>query len=104
MQPKSSTIRFGCPTLVKGGHLRGVHEAVDFLFDGKNEWMFSAPFIKGVSTHGTGCTYSAAITSYLALGCKLPVAVEKAKTYITQAIAQHVQASGHTVLNHFWTL
>ena len=92
---------FGCPTLVKGGHLKGMREAVDFLYDGKNEWMFSAPFVKGVSTHGTGCTYSAAITGYLALGHPLPSAVEAGKNYITQAIAQHVKAAGYTVLNHF---
>jgi hydroxymethylpyrimidine/phosphomethylpyrimidine kinase len=93
---------FGCAALVKGGHLPAMQEAIDFLYDGEGEWMLSAPYVKGVSTHGTGCTYSAAITGYLALGHDLAGAVELAKTYITQAIAQHVCASRHSVLNHFW--
>ncbi len=95
--------RYGCAALVKGGHLRGLSEAVDFFFDGETELLLSSPFIKGVSTHGTGCTYSAAITGYLALGCELPYAVELAKNYITQAIAQSTVSEGHTVLNCFWT-
>ena len=53
--------RFGCAALVKGGHLRGLREAVDIFYDGRQELLLSAPFIRGVSTHGTGCTYSAAI-------------------------------------------
>jgi hydroxymethylpyrimidine/phosphomethylpyrimidine kinase len=59
--------RFGCAALVKGGHLRGRREAVDIFFDGRTELLLSAPFVRGVSTHGTGCTYSAAITAHLAL-------------------------------------
>ena len=61
----------------------------------------TAPFIKGISTHGTGCTYSAAIAAYCALGYGLADAVRRAKEYITQAIAQNVGVAGHTVLNHF---
>ena len=94
--------RFGCAALVKGGHLPGAHEALDFFHDGRNELLLTAPLIKGVSTHGTGCTYSAAITGYLALGCDLPYAVEMAKHYITQAIAQSCTVGRHTVLNSFW--
>jgi hydroxymethylpyrimidine/phosphomethylpyrimidine kinase len=94
--------RFGCAVLVKGGHLRGLKEAVDIFYDGRQELLLSAPFIRGVSTHGTGCTYSAAIAGHLALGCPLPKAVERAKEYITQAIAQSQNANGHTVLNCFW--
>ena len=56
-------------------------------------------FIRGVRTHGTGCAYSAAITAYLALGCGLPRAVERAKQYITQAIAHHLVVHGRPVLN-----
>ncbi len=93
---------FGCAALVKGGHLPGMREAVDFLCDGRNEWMLTAPYVTGVATHGTGCTYSAAITGYLAQGRDLPTAVELAKTYITQAIARHSLAAGHPILNHFW--
>ena len=79
--------RLGCAALVKGGHLRGGREAVDIFFDGNDELLLSAPFIKGVHTHGTGCTYSAAVTAFLARGKPLPQAVISAKEYITHAIA-----------------
>lgn len=94
--------RFGCAVLVKGGHLRGLSEAVDILYAGGEEWLLSAPYIRGLHTHGTGCTYSAAITGYLALGAPLPRAVAEAKTFITNAIAQSQTVSGHTILNSFW--
>lgn len=94
--------RFGCAALVKGGHLRGLREAVDLFYDGKHELLLSAPYVRGVSTHGTGCTYSAAIAGYLARGCSLLQAVQQAKEYITQAIAQSQFAAGHSLLNSFW--
>ena len=94
--------RFGCAALVKGGHLRGLKEAVDIFYDGKEELLLSAPFVRGVSTHGTGCTYSAAVAGWLARGCSLTRAVEQAKEYITQAIAGSRVAAGHSVLNSFW--
>ena len=93
---------FGCAALVKGGHLRGSKAAADVFYDGHNELLLTAPFIKGVSTHGTGCTYAAAITAQLALGHRLPRAVELAKEHITQAIARYQIAGGHPVLNNFW--
>jgi hydroxymethylpyrimidine/phosphomethylpyrimidine kinase len=95
--------RFGCPVLVKGGHLRGLRQAVDILYDGRQELLLSAPFVRGVRTHGTGCVYSAAIAGYLARGLSLARAVCRAKEYITQAIAQSCVAAGHPVLNCFWT-
>jgi hydroxymethylpyrimidine/phosphomethylpyrimidine kinase len=94
--------RFGCAALVKGGHLRGGKEAVDIYYDGNVELLLSAPFIRGVRTHGTGCAYSAAIAGYLAIGCDLPRAVQRGKEYVTQAIAQRMVAAGHPILNHFW--
>jgi len=94
---------FGCAALVKGGHLNGVREAIDFFYDGHTELMLTAPLIRGVSLHGTGCTYSAAITAYLALGHSLPNAVTRAKDFITQAIAQRVRVAKHDVLNSFWS-
>jgi hydroxymethylpyrimidine/phosphomethylpyrimidine kinase len=90
--------QFGCAALVKGGHLRGAREAADIFFDGKNELLLTAPFIRGIRTHGTGCTYSAAIVAYLALGSPLPKAVSLAKDYITRAIARSCRAAGHSVL------
>lgn len=94
--------RFGCAAVVKGGHWRKGREAVDYYFDGNTELMLSAPFIKNVHTHGTGCAYSAAITAALALGHDLPRAVGMAKHYITQAIGQSYRVGKHIVLNHLF--
>jgi hydroxymethylpyrimidine/phosphomethylpyrimidine kinase len=90
--------RFGCAALVKGGHLGGLAEAVDVFFDGRTELLLSAPFVKGVSTHGTGCTYSAAITAGLARGLKLPEAVKLGKDFITNAITNSRRVGKHFVL------
>lgn len=70
--------------LVKGGHLEG--RATDVLFAEGRWHEFPAPRLETVHTHGTGCTYSAAITAGLALGAPLPEAVRTAKAYITEAI------------------
>jgi hydroxymethylpyrimidine/phosphomethylpyrimidine kinase len=94
--------RYGCAALVKGGHLPEMKVALDFLYDGKTEWLLEAPYVRGVSTHGTGCTYSAAIAAYCALGESLSTAVLKAKEFISNAIAQSYKTSGHFVLNTHW--
>ncbi|MEW9677315.1 bifunctional hydroxymethylpyrimidine kinase/phosphomethylpyrimidine kinase [Lentibacillus sp. L22] len=78
--------------LVKGGHLAG--DAVDFLHDGNKIHRFSSERIETKDTHGTGCTYSAAITALLAKGNPLLEAVNAAKQYITAAIG-HSFAIGH---------
>jgi hydroxymethylpyrimidine/phosphomethylpyrimidine kinase len=91
--------RYGCAALVKGGHLRGLRVAVDIFFDGRIELLLEAPRVSGVSTHGTGCTYSAAVAGYLALGRNLPRAVRNAKQFITTAIAGSRRAGRHFVLN-----
>ena len=58
-------------------------------FRAGNVIEFSAPFSRGVTTHGTGCTYSAAITAGLAIGLSLEEAVRRAKKFVTATIAQH---------------
>ena len=93
--------RFGCPALVKGGHLKGTREAVDIFYDGEIELLLSAPFVRGISTHGTGCTYSAAIAACLARGERLPAAVQHAKEFITQAIAGSQRIGRHFALDWF---
>jgi hydroxymethylpyrimidine kinase/phosphomethylpyrimidine kinase len=93
--------RFGCAALVKGGHLKLGTDAVDALFDGEQFTVFRARRINGVSTHGTGCTYSAAITAQLARGQKLRRSIELAKHFITRAIAQSQRVARHSVLNCF---
>jgi hydroxymethylpyrimidine/phosphomethylpyrimidine kinase len=70
--------------LVKGGHLGG--DAMDILFH-QGEWTeFTSPRIETRRTHGTGCTFSAAITASLAAGYDLHEAIRRAKRYITEAI------------------
>jgi len=70
--------------LVKGGHLQG--DPTDILFH-RGKWTeFSSPRIETPHTHGTGCTFSAAITASLASGYELEEAVGRAKRYITAAI------------------
>jgi hydroxymethylpyrimidine/phosphomethylpyrimidine kinase len=93
--------RFGAAVLVKGGHLRGMKQAVDIFFDGKHELLLEAPFIRGVSTHGTGCTYSAAIAAHLARGQALQRSVELAKENITQAVAHSYRIGAHQALDPF---
>jgi len=90
--------RFGCAVLVKGGHLKNSLMAIDVFFDGETELPLSAPFVKGVSTHGTGCTYSAAICAALALGHDLPHAVEIGKNFITAAISNSYRIGKHFAL------
>ena len=70
--------------LLKGGHLEG--DAVDLLVTSEDFHEFSSERIDTPHTHGTGCTYSAAITAGLAKGERLVEAVRKAKDYITRAI------------------
>ncbi len=90
--------RWGCAALVKGGHLRGLREAVDVFFDGRGEWLLRAPRVPGLSTHGTGCTYSAAITAWLARGRSLSAAVHRAKEVVTAALVRSYRAAAHDVL------
>lgn len=91
--------QFGCAFLLKGGHLPG--EAVDLLIasDGSIS-EFTAPRVLGVSTHGTGCTLSAAITAGLANGKPLTEAIACAKSFVTRAIAQHYCWTGTTGQTH----
>lgn len=95
---------FGTNFLVKGGHLREP-SAVDLLIQDQKITEFRAPYVEGVSTHGTGCTYSAAIASYLAIGMPLSAAVANAKRHVTAAITDYLrwERSGqHTdALHHF---
>jgi len=79
---------FGTAILLKGGHLRG-RDAVDLLFIDGKVIEFSAPFVRGLATHGTGCTYSAAITAGLASCLALEEAIRRAKKFVTESIAQH---------------
>ncbi|MCA1012331.1 bifunctional hydroxymethylpyrimidine kinase/phosphomethylpyrimidine kinase [Halobacillus halophilus] len=86
--------------LVKGGHREGA--AIDYLFDGNEIHTFESERIQTKNTHGTGCTYSAAITAYLAQGLSLVEAVKKAKYFVTEAIRYSFElGNGSGPTNHF---
>jgi hydroxymethylpyrimidine/phosphomethylpyrimidine kinase len=90
---------FGVPILLKGGHLAG-DLATDLLVRAGRITEFSAPFVRDVATHGTGCTYSAAITAGLGSGQPLEDAIRRAKEFVTATIAQRFRwtsRSGETV-------
>jgi len=70
--------------LIKGGHMPG--DATDVLFDGAAWREFPAPRLETRHTHGSGCTYSAAIAAGLARGLALADAVARAKAFIHEAI------------------
>lgn len=82
------TKKYGVPVLLKGGHLAGDH-AIDLLFVEDHIIEFSAPFSRGIATHGTGCTYSAAIAAGLANNLPLEEAVRRAKKFVTATISNH---------------
>ena len=86
--------------LVKGGHLSG--DALDLLYLSSGEILeFTAPRIASQHTHGSGCTYSAAITAELAKGTPLTSAVARAKAFITEAIRTAPGlGAGNGPLNH----
>ncbi|MDR2174739.1 MAG: bifunctional hydroxymethylpyrimidine kinase/phosphomethylpyrimidine kinase [Synergistaceae bacterium] len=96
--------RMGCGNvLVKGGHSAG--RAVDVLFDGSRFRHFDASRVDTKNTHGTGCTYSSAIASNLALGMDMEQAVERAKAYVTTAIRHSLAiGKGHGPTHHFYDL
>jgi len=96
--------KYGVSILLKGGHLIG-GDAADLLFAGDKISEFSAPFVHDVATHGTGCTYSAAITAGLASGLSLESAIRRAKKFVTASIARRFRwtsSSGKQLdaLNH----
>lgn len=96
-----------CPGVVvlKGGHaVRGSEQdAVDVLWDGSASSELRQPRLQTRHTHGTGCTFSAAIAASLARGSDRATAVAEAKTYVTRAIGAAVDwelGGGHGPLHH----
>lgn len=89
--------------VMKGGHLSG--DATDLFFDGRREVRLEAPRIDTRSTHGTGCTFSAAIAARIALGDDPLDAVRAAKAYLTAALAHATPiGAGHGPVAHDWAL
>ena len=100
-------LRYGSKAvLLKGGHLEG-DEMLDVLYiSGEEEpHLFTCKKVESRNTHGTGCTLSSAIATRLALGDTLPVAVGRAKRYVSEGIFSGKDisiGSGHGPLNHFF--
>jgi hydroxymethylpyrimidine/phosphomethylpyrimidine kinase len=88
--------------IVKGGHFP-TDDIVDLLYDGRRFTEFRGERIPGSSTHGTGCTFAAAVAAQLALGLRLEDAIPQAQQYIAGAI-RHAPGlgGGHGPMNHFW--
>lgn len=89
--------------LIKGGH--SIEDANDLLLhEGKLTW-FENERINNNNTHGTGCTLSSAIASYLSLGCSLEESIRNAKDYITNALKCDFDlGKGSGPLNHAWNI
>jgi len=88
--------------VIKGGHAAG--DPIDLLFDGRDFVLIGAgPRVDTPNTHGTGCTFAAAITAGLARGLAPEAAVREAKGYLTAALqASYRIGAGHSPVNHFY--
>jgi len=95
--------KYGCAVLCKGGH--SLSDANDLLWDkGSTKW-FNGRRIDNPNTHGTGCTLSSAIASNLAKGFTLEKSVERAKDYISGALAAMLDlGKGSGPMNHAFAL
>ena len=105
MRNAARRIRAMCcrAVVIKGGHGKG--DATDILFDGSEFYEYTAPRIDTKHTHGTGCTFSSAIASNLALGLPVHEAVERAKAYVNTAIAHAPElGKGNGPTHHFYEL
>lgn len=100
-------LKYGCgAVLLKGGHLEGGLMCDVLQITGESTpHLFTSTKIESKNTHGTGCTLSSAIATFLALGYTMPQAVEHAKCYVTGGIEAgkdiHI-GEGHGPLNHFY--
>lgn len=88
---------YGVACVLKGGHL-DLDESVDVLCCSEGVYEWSAPRVGAVETHGTGCTFAAALTSFLALGEPMPDAVEKSKAFVAAGLRNAVYAGDHRPL------
>jgi hydroxymethylpyrimidine/phosphomethylpyrimidine kinase len=88
--------------IVKGGHFASPH-ILDLLFDGHTFEEFPGERVEGRHTHGTGCTYSAALACHLALGRSLSEAIPLTQHYVAGAIRAGIDVGhGHGPMDHFW--
>ena len=89
--------------VIKGGHRNDA--PIDVLYDGKNYDEFDGERIDTRNTHGTGCTFSAALAAHLARGEDAGAAVGAAKRFVTEALrASYPIGDGHSPVNHFYAV
>lgn len=88
----STLINHPAPILIKNHLINNI--SADLLYSGHQKRVFTSEFIDSTSQHGTGCSYSSAITANLALGLTLEASIERSKRFITEAIRQ-APAIGH---------
>ncbi len=89
--------------VVKGGHREDEKYATDLLYDGEGVREYTAPRVDTRNTHGTGCTFSAAIAAALAKGETVAGAVSMAKAYVTRALQESYPIGhGHGPVHHFF--
>ena len=89
--------------LLKGGH--STDDADDLLYKNSEKIWIKGERIENPNTHGTGCTLSSAIASYLAMGHDVPESVHLAKEFITGAISAKLDlGKGRGPLNHMWKI
>ncbi|MDO4490527.1 MAG: bifunctional hydroxymethylpyrimidine kinase/phosphomethylpyrimidine kinase [Lachnospiraceae bacterium] len=105
METAAAKIRekYDCNVLLKGGH--DLNDANDLLLTEKGAKWYHGKRIDNPNTHGTGCTLSSAIASNLAKGCDLETAVERAKEYISGALAAMLDlGKGSGPMNHAFVI
>lgn len=99
-------MRYGCNSvLIKGGHLKGPDLFDVYLDKEDNERIYRSSAVDTINTHGTGCSLSSAIASFIALGNDINTSITNSKNYIQNAIEQgrNVKTgSGHGPINHFF--
>ncbi len=94
---------FGCAVLMKGGHQQ--NDANDYLYGDEGGTWFYGKRIDNPNTHGTGCTLSSAIAANLAKGLCLSEAVDRAKTYLSGALAAMLDlGKGSGPMNHAFAI
>ena len=94
---------FGCAVLLKGGHRSS--DADDVLYEQRKLHWFNGEHISTNNTHGTGCTLSSAIAVFLADGCDVPTAVQRAKDYVTGALRANLRLGhGCGPIDHGWKI
>lgn len=105
-QAAQAFLQMGCSAvLIKGGHGEGKNKTDRYFSKEGENRLFVHPTIESQNTHGTGCTLSSAIAAFLALGNPMPLAIEKAENYLTQAIEagrEIILGHGHGPVNHFF--